>query len=97
MKTLGKWFRSRAFFDLVCRMALVGITFSGFYFTILSLHNSFLRECQTIAYRQSMEIGALHRQIASLRRRTGGLLARVDAYEHIFQEYLQKTASGAHQ
>jgi hypothetical protein len=94
MKTPGKWFRSKAFADFICRAALIGITFSGFYFTVLGLHNSFLRECQTIAYRQNLEIGALHRKVVLLQRRTSGLSARVDVYEHVFQEYLQKTITG---
>lgn len=92
MKTPSKWFRSRTFGDFVCRAVLVGITFSGFYFTVLGLHNSFLRECREITFRQSLEVGALRRQIALLQRRTSGLLARVDAYENTlhFLTYSQK-------
>ncbi|MDR0727685.1 MAG: hypothetical protein LBF26_02210 [Puniceicoccales bacterium] len=92
MKILSKWFRAKVFGDFICRAALIGITFSGFYFTVLGLHNSFLRECQKVAHRQSLEIGALRRQIALLQRRTSGLLARVDAYENTlhFLTYSQK-------
>jgi hypothetical protein len=97
MKSLSKWFRSGAFFDFICHTALIGITFTGFYLTVLGLHNSFLRECQKIACRQSFEIGVLRRQVALLQRRTSGLLARMDACEHISREYSPKTASGAHQ
>jgi hypothetical protein len=90
MKIPCKWFRSKAFCDFICRTALIGITFSGFYFTVLGLHNSFLGECQKIAHGQNLEISALRRQVVLLQRRTSGLLARVDAYESSLQSFIQR-------
>ncbi|MDR1456454.1 MAG: hypothetical protein LBI34_00100 [Puniceicoccales bacterium] len=84
------------FFDLICRTALIGITFLGFYFTAVGLHNSFLRESQKIACRQNLEICILRQQVTLLQRRIHGLYTLVNANGHTLpnSEYSQKIAGG---